>query len=116
MFPPKMTKVNEKSGMKEKLISLPNDLMESLDADAKRCKRSVVKQIEAILSSYFEVENIEVNQAGINNAQEKNHFLPRNTSSKVSNQTGKTLTTGDGEKLKLIEESPNAQDDDVENQ
>ncbi len=41
------------------------DLWEKLDEDAKRCLRSSTKQMEAILKTYFETEDVELNKAGI---------------------------------------------------
>jgi hypothetical protein len=45
---------NEES--KNRSIALPVYLWEALDGDAKRCRRSAVKQIEAILVRYYRLE------------------------------------------------------------
>lgn len=45
---------------KEKLISLPLDVWSTLEKDAERCRRSVTKQIEAILVAYFAMEDVNV--------------------------------------------------------
>lgn len=41
------------------------DLWAKLDEDAKRCLRSSTKQMEAILKTYFDVEDVDLNKAGI---------------------------------------------------
>lgn len=58
----------------KKLINLPSQVWQALGIDAERCKRSVTKQIEAILESYFEIADIEVKKDAIAHAYEKNNF------------------------------------------
>jgi hypothetical protein len=41
-------------------IRLPQKLWDKLDADAKRCKRSTVKQLEALLTKWYGVDDIEI--------------------------------------------------------
>lgn len=41
-------------------IRLPQKVWEVLDADAKRCKRSTVKQLEALLTKWYGVDDIEI--------------------------------------------------------
>lgn len=41
------------------------ELWAKLDDDARRCLRSSTKQMEAILKTYFGVENVELDQAGL---------------------------------------------------
>lgn len=41
------------------------DLWAKLDDDAKRCLRSSTKQMEAILKTYFGVEDVDLNEAGL---------------------------------------------------
>jgi len=38
---------------KTRSIRLPESLWEAIDEDAKRCKRSALKQMEAVLSLYY---------------------------------------------------------------
>ncbi len=42
-------------------IRFPKELWDAIDADAQRCKRSSVKQMEAVLSAYYELEDVELN-------------------------------------------------------
>lgn len=42
-------------------IKFPKNLWEAIDADAQRCKRSAVKQMEAVLTTYYELEDVEIN-------------------------------------------------------
>lgn len=48
--------------MSEKVrsIRLPEYVWEALDRDAERCRRSSQKQIEAILVSFYEIEDVEI--------------------------------------------------------
>ena len=46
---------------KEKLIALPRTLWEALERDAARCRRSVTRQVEAVLVAYFELGSVELN-------------------------------------------------------
>lgn len=41
------------------------DLWSKLDDDAKRCLRSSTKQMEAILKTYFGVDDVDLNEAGL---------------------------------------------------
>jgi len=41
------------------------ELWARLDEDAKRCLRSSTKQMEAILKTYFDVEDVDLNKAGL---------------------------------------------------
>jgi len=50
------------------------DLWAKLDEDAKRCLRSSTKQMEAILKTYFDVEDVDLNQAGLETLGE---IMPR---------------------------------------
>ena len=42
-------------------IRFPDRLWSAIDSDAKRCKRSAVKQMEAVLALYYEIEDVEIN-------------------------------------------------------
>ncbi len=41
------------------------ELWARLDEDAKRCLRSSTKQMEAILKTYFDVEDVDLSKAGL---------------------------------------------------
>jgi hypothetical protein len=43
----------------------PKSLWTKLDDDAKRCRRSSVKQLEAILLTYYRVEDIELDKQSL---------------------------------------------------
>lgn len=43
-------------------IRFPKTLWEAIDADAQRCKRSAVKQMEAVLTAYYKLEEVEINR------------------------------------------------------
>jgi hypothetical protein len=44
----------------EKLIRLPDEVWEALTKDAARCRRSVTRQLEAILVAYYRLENVDL--------------------------------------------------------
>lgn len=50
---------------KLKLIPFSPELMKVIEADAERCKRSFVRQVEAVLTTYYGVEDISVNPKGL---------------------------------------------------
>jgi len=50
------------------------ELWARLDEDAKRCLRSSTKQMEAILKTYFETEDVDLSKAGLEMLGE---ILPR---------------------------------------
>jgi hypothetical protein len=54
----------EKDG-KGRVLQLPKKLWEAIDEDAKRCRRSAVKQVEAILLSYFDLEDVDLNNQAL---------------------------------------------------
>lgn len=41
-------------------IRFPKKVWDAIDADAQRCKRSSVKQMEAVLSAYYKLEDVEL--------------------------------------------------------
>lgn len=43
-------------------IRFPKKVWDAIDADAQRCKRSSVKQMEAVLTAYYKLEDVELNQ------------------------------------------------------
>lgn len=48
--------------MKEKArsIRLPERIWDALDADAERCRRSSQKHLEALLVSFYNMDNVEI--------------------------------------------------------
>lgn len=52
-------------------IRFPKSLWEALDNDAKRCKRSSVKQLEALLTVYYELGNVEINEEKMIRSKQK---------------------------------------------
>ena len=47
---------------KTRSIRLPENIWNALDEDAARCRRSSQKQLEALLVSYYGIEDIEMNK------------------------------------------------------
>lgn len=46
-------------------IRFPKQLWEQIDKDAKRCRRSSVKQMEALLTSYYLIDSVDINQVAL---------------------------------------------------
>ncbi|HXG66502.1 MAG TPA: hypothetical protein VNO70_15490 [Blastocatellia bacterium] len=44
------------------LVRLSAEVYNALERDAKRCRRSNTKQVEAILTAYYELENVELRE------------------------------------------------------
>ena len=44
----------------KRLIELPKSIWAALDDDAKACRRSALKQLEAILTVYYRLGNVEL--------------------------------------------------------
>ncbi|MEY4167958.1 MAG: hypothetical protein ACOYLF_10390 [Blastocatellia bacterium] len=59
---PKIDRKKRAEGATNRLIKLPDALWVALDNDAHRCRRSTTKQIEAILMSYYEIEDVGINE------------------------------------------------------
>lgn len=47
---------------KAKLILFTKELEEVIEADAKRCQRSFVRQVVAVLMTYYNIEDVEINK------------------------------------------------------
>lgn len=47
---------------KARSIRLPERVWNALDEDAARCRRSAQKQLEAILVSFYELDDVELNR------------------------------------------------------
>jgi len=47
---------------KVKLIPFSKELEEAIEADAKRCRRSFVRQVEAVLTTYYRIDDVEVDR------------------------------------------------------
>jgi hypothetical protein len=43
-------------------IRFSKKVWEAIDRDASRCRRSAVKQMEAIFLTYYEIENVEIDK------------------------------------------------------
>lgn len=50
-----------KEGFSKKLIKIQTPVMQKMQDDADRCRRSLNKHIEAILVAYLDIENVELN-------------------------------------------------------
>ncbi len=50
---------------KTRSIRLPESVWNALDADAVRCRRSSQKQIEALLVTFYEIEDVEINKQSL---------------------------------------------------
>lgn len=46
-------------------VRFPDALWAAIDRDAVRCRRSSVKQMEAVLMAVYDLESIEIDPAGI---------------------------------------------------
>lgn len=46
-------------------IRFPKNLWDAIDEDARRCKRSSVRQMEAVLAAYYELEDVDLNQQNL---------------------------------------------------
>ncbi|MFM8394625.1 MAG: hypothetical protein ACKOB4_11950 [Acidobacteriota bacterium] len=55
---PKSDRKKKADSARNRLIKLPDILWQQLDNDAHRCRRSTTKQIEAILISYYELDEV----------------------------------------------------------
>jgi hypothetical protein len=65
------SKIERNEEPKTRSIILPVYLWNVLDKDAKRCRRSATKQIEAILVRYYNLEaNIELDEESIDSASQ----------------------------------------------
>ncbi len=52
----------EEKDEKVKLIPFSPRLEEAIEADAKRCRRSFVRQVEAVLTTYYGIDDVEVDR------------------------------------------------------
>lgn len=65
----KIDKAERNEEPQKRSIILPVYLWEVLDRDAKRCRRSATKQVEAILVRYYSLENnVELDEASLESA------------------------------------------------
>ena len=46
-------------------IRFPKKVWDAIDADAQRCKHSAVKQMEAVLTTYYGLEDVELSQQSL---------------------------------------------------
>lgn len=47
---------------KARSIRLPESVWNALESDAKRCRRSSQKHLEALLVTFYDLENVEINK------------------------------------------------------
>ncbi|MDQ3179154.1 MAG: hypothetical protein M3Q33_01405 [Acidobacteriota bacterium] len=47
---------------KQKLIPFTEELEKAIEEDAERCRRSFVRQVEAVLMTYYNIEDVEVDR------------------------------------------------------
>jgi hypothetical protein len=47
-------------GKHKRLIELPMELWNALDAEAERCRRTPLKHLDALLTVYFRIGNVEL--------------------------------------------------------
>jgi hypothetical protein len=57
----KSTRKKGEGTEKPRSIRLSRDVWNRLDADAERCQRSSVKQLEAVLRKYFRISDVDIN-------------------------------------------------------
>ena len=54
---------------KPRSIRFPEKLWNAIDVDAKRCKRSAVKQMEAVLTAYYGLDEVNISLDGLDRAK-----------------------------------------------
>lgn len=64
----------EETGYKAKSIRLPKELWEALEADAGRCVRSDNGQIQAILTVYYQMGDVELSELNSTRSQVSPHL------------------------------------------
>lgn len=47
---------------KQKLIPFTEELEKAIEQDAIRCRRSFVRQVEAVLMTYYNIADVEINK------------------------------------------------------
>lgn len=60
-FVDKSTRKKSEETETPRSIRLSRDVWNRLDADAERCQRSSVKQLEAVLRKYFRISDVDIN-------------------------------------------------------
>src|SRR5262249_15486539 len=61
----------EKDNEKGRSVRFHPAIWDALDLDAKRCRRSAVKQLEAILIAYYELGDVELDSAQMEETRKK---------------------------------------------
>lgn len=56
----KSARKNKEEEESARSIRLSRDVWDHLDADAARCQRSSVKQLEAVLRKYFRISDVDI--------------------------------------------------------
>jgi len=62
---------------KRRVIHLPTKLWDAIDQEARRCRRSSVKQVEAILLSYYQMENVDLKSGAFSRHRLENNQIER---------------------------------------
>jgi len=57
---------------KPRSIRFPESLWRAIDVEAKKCKRSAVKQMEAVLTAYYGLDNVELDASSLERARGQN--------------------------------------------
>lgn len=69
---------NRNENSKTRSIVLPTYVWDALDDDAARCRRSAIKQMEAILVRYYNLEsNVELDEEALTAASQAVSHKPR---------------------------------------
>lgn len=50
---------------KSKLIPFSRELEQAIEADAARCRRSFVRQVEAVLMTYYRIQDVEISKQSL---------------------------------------------------
>lgn len=67
-------------------IRLPAKLWNAIDRDAVRCKRSSVKQVEALLMTYYDLENTAIDRTRLVRVRMEGEITDELQSSNVSSK------------------------------
>lgn len=71
-------KEEEEENKKSRSVELPIGLWDMVEKDAKRCRRSVTKQIEAILALYYRIESsVNIDEEVLTSTHDAESHKPR---------------------------------------
>lgn len=60
---------------KQKLIPFSEELEKAIEEDARRCRRSFTRQVEAILMTYYGIEDVEIDRSSLKSISELSQKL-----------------------------------------